>query len=79
MDIRGTHIQEMEEMKLQYDIDLAEAKRELSMQRHAFEKRFKPGTAPGEILDQNHELRDRLEKSQMDYDVLIQDFEALKG
>ena len=51
MEIRGAHIQELEENKVQYDLELAEAKRELGLQQHNFEKRFMPGTAPGEILD----------------------------
>ena len=51
MDVRASHIQEFEDIKVQYEIDLAEGKRELSLQKHQFEKKFKPGTAPGEILD----------------------------
>ena len=62
MEIRGCHIQELEELKVQCDIDVAEARREISQQQRQFEHKFMPGTAPGEILDQNHELRERIAK-----------------
>ena len=62
MEIRGCHIQELEEMKVQCDLEVAEARRDLSKQQRQFEDKFMPGTAPGEILDQNHELRERTSK-----------------
>lgn len=58
MDVQGCHIQELEEIKVASEVELVEAKRELTQQVNSFEKRFKPGTAPGEILNQNHELRE---------------------
>ena len=78
MEIRGSHIQELEELKVQYDLELAEAKRELSQQQHNFEKRFMPGTAPGEILDQNHDLREKVAKLQVDQDHLLKDLDAMR-
>lgn len=62
MEIREYQIQELEELKIQCDLDVAEARRELSKQQLQFEHKFMPGTAPGEILDQNHELRERVAK-----------------
>lgn len=38
-----------------------------------------PGTAPGEILDQNHELRERVAKLQVDFDHLCQENDGLRG
>ena len=61
MDLRSAHIQELEELKVQCDCEVAEAKRLQSLQRDIFEKQFLPGTAPGEILDQNHNLKETVE------------------
>jgi hypothetical protein len=57
MDLRGSHIQELDRIKLQSDIEVAEAKRELSRKRFELERRYAPGTSPGELIEQNEELR----------------------
>ena len=51
MEIRGFHIQELDEMKVQCDLEVAEARREINTQQRQFESKFMPGTSPGEILD----------------------------
>lgn len=79
MELRGGHIQELEELKVQCDVDVAEARRELSQQQRQFESKFMPGTAPGEILDQNHDLRERVAKLQVELDHLYQDGEGLRA
>lgn len=38
-----------------------------------------PGTAPGEILDQNHELRERVAKLQIELDHVCQDSDQLRN
>ena len=68
----------MEEVKLQYDLELAEAKRELSSQQQNFERKFMPGTAPGEILDQNHELRERVAKLSVEQDHLLKEMDQMR-
>jgi len=37
-----------------------------------------PGTAPGEILDQNHELRERVAKLSVEVDHLCQDGDQMR-
>lgn len=64
---------------MQCDVDVAEARRELSQQQRQFESKFMPGTAPGEILDQNHELRERVAKLQVDFDHLCQENDGQRG
>ena len=71
MEIRGCHIQELEELRVQCDLEVAEARRELNQQRQQFESKFMPGPAVGEILDQNHELRERVAKLQVEVDHLL--------
>ena len=51
MDLRGNHIQELDELRLQADLEVAEAKRELSLKKFELEKKYAPGTSPGELID----------------------------
>ena len=63
---------------MQCDVEVAEAKRELSQQQRQFESKFMPGTAPGEILDQNHELRERAAKLQIELEHQIAECDTLR-
>ena len=51
MDIRGSHIQELDDLKLQFDLEIAEAKRDLTKKKFEHEKRYLPGSTPGELVD----------------------------
>jgi hypothetical protein len=57
MDLRGSHIQELEDLRVQTELEVAEAKRELTRRKFELERQYEPGTTPAELLDQNEELK----------------------
>ena len=60
IEVRLCQEQELEQARLDLELEMAEQRRELIEQKDEIQKRFSPGTAPGEILDQNHGLRDKV-------------------
>lgn len=56
IDLRTQQLLEIEEIKMNCEIDLMEEKRSLKRQRGLLEQKFAPhapGQSPGELLDQN--------------------------
>lgn len=60
IELRSQHLAEIEDIRLAQEMDLGERERELQRKQDEIEQRFSPGTAPGEILDQNHSLKERV-------------------
>ncbi len=60
IEVRASHTAELESVKLDVELELAEEKKALLEHRLETEKRFSPGTAPGEILEQNHQLLEKV-------------------
>lgn len=57
MDLRGSHIQELDELRTQTELEIAEAKRELTRRKFDLERQFAPGATPVELMEQNEELK----------------------
>ena len=61
IDLRTQQLLEIEEIKMNCEIDLMEEKRSLKRQKHLLEQKFAPSTpgqSPGELLDQNQRLQE---------------------
>ena len=58
--MRSQHIQELEELKVQYDIEVSEAKRLLSKERQQLERKYSPGNAPGDLVEFNEQLKTKV-------------------
>jgi hypothetical protein len=54
MEIRVGHAAELESLRLELELELVEERRSLDQDKFELQRRFAPGSAPGEILDQNH-------------------------
>jgi len=58
----AAHIQELEDLRVQYDLELSEARRQLIKEKENLEKRFMPGLAPGDLIEQNQDLQARIQE-----------------
>ena len=73
LEIRTSHIQELDALRVQYDYEMSEARRLLAKEREALEKRFMPGHAPGDIQQENQELVRRIQELRGSLDQVMQD------
>eukprot|EP00347_Sterkiella_histriomuscorum_P007164 403350016 len=60
VDSRTQHIHELDDLKVQYDLELAEQKRNLAKEKEQLDKKFMPGYAPGDLMEHNQDLQNRI-------------------
>ncbi len=58
----------MDELRLQYELELAETKRNMSLQQQEMKLRYTPGYSPQELSNHNTELIEQMEQLKQDFD-----------
>jgi len=71
MELRSSHIQELDAIRVQCLSDLAEAKAALAREREQLERRYLPGHAPGDIKEENQELVRRIQELKRNLDTVM--------
>ena len=61
IELRQGRLFEVDELRLQYELELAEVKRNLDFQSQDAKKRFNPGESPKELTNQNADLIHQIE------------------
>ncbi|CDW71439.1 UNKNOWN [Stylonychia lemnae] len=75
---RAQQIQEIEDLKVQYDLELSEQRRNISKEREQLEKRFMPGYAPGDLMENNQDLQNRIVDLKNALDRIMQENAILR-
>lgn len=78
IEVRASHGSETESLRLELELEMTEQRRALEEHQAEIQRRFSPGTAPGEILDQNHDLREKLAQMQSAESELLEENDLVK-
>ena len=61
---------EVDELRLQYELEVAELKRNMNLQSQDDKRKFNPGQSPKELTSQNADLIQQIEQMKEESDLL---------